>query len=325
MIACPDEQSDIGNPWGLELTGLGYQYGGIKVNKYLYNGKELLDDLNLNLYDYGQRMYDPTIGRFNRIDRFSEKYYGLSPYQYGANNPISNIDINGDSIWVVIHPTVDNQIQTQHYYWGSDQQGNYAFRDQSGNAYQGNNQFIGDVANGLNDLMNGGSAGYALVTGLAGASDNVQIIPGNANSSRGNAEFASNSSLGGSAVRWDPNFNGVQGNQRPSFVALGHELAHSRDRLNSTLDLNSWFTYQDQNGATQSVPRAEISATHTENQIRAENGLSLRQSYTYDPSGSPTGTRIIFNGTRQSRYYNSSGNSNPNFRPIRRRQTPFTY
>lgn len=43
-------------------------------------------------------MYDPTIGRFNRIDRFSEKYTSLSPYQYGANNPISNIDINGDSI-----------------------------------------------------------------------------------------------------------------------------------------------------------------------------------------------------------------------------------
>jgi hypothetical protein len=271
-------------------------------------------------------MYDPIIGRFNQTDRFSEKYNGLSPYQYGANNPISNIDINGDSIWVVVQSTVNNQIQTQQYYFGADQQGNYAFRDQGGNAYQGNNQFIGDVSNGLNDLMKGGSAGNALVTDLADASANVQIIPGNANSSRGNAEFASNSSLGGSAVRWDPNFNGVQGNQRPSFVALGHELTHSQDRLNRTLDLNSWFTYQDQNGITQSVPRAEISATHMENRIRAENGVSLRQNYTYDPAGRPTGTRIIFNGTRQSRYYNSSGNPNPDFRPIRRRrQTPFTY
>lgn len=86
------------DPWGLELTGLGYQYGGIKANKYLYNGKELIEDNGLQNYDYGQRMYDPAIGRFNRIDRFSEKYSSLSPYQYGANNPISNIDINGDSI-----------------------------------------------------------------------------------------------------------------------------------------------------------------------------------------------------------------------------------
>jgi hypothetical protein len=28
------------DPWGVELEGLGYQYGGIKVNPYLYNGKE---------------------------------------------------------------------------------------------------------------------------------------------------------------------------------------------------------------------------------------------------------------------------------------------
>lgn len=41
------------------------------------------------------------ISRFNVIDRFAEKYDGLSPYQYGANNPILNIGINGDSLWVV--------------------------------------------------------------------------------------------------------------------------------------------------------------------------------------------------------------------------------
>jgi hypothetical protein len=35
--ACPDERSEIGKPWGVELSGLGYQYGGIKVNPYLYN------------------------------------------------------------------------------------------------------------------------------------------------------------------------------------------------------------------------------------------------------------------------------------------------
>ena len=88
------------HPWGLELKGLGYQYGGIKANKYLYNGKEHLTDLNLNLYDYGQRMYDPTIGRFNRIDRFSEKYSSMSPYQYGDNNTVVYIDVNGDSIMI---------------------------------------------------------------------------------------------------------------------------------------------------------------------------------------------------------------------------------
>ncbi|MBN3584556.1 hypothetical protein JYB64_19350, partial [Algoriphagus aestuarii] len=85
-------------PWGLELTGLGYEYGGIKANKYLYNGKELIEDEGMEYYDYGARMYDATIGRFNRIDRFSEKYTSLTQYQYGANNPIKYVDFQGDSL-----------------------------------------------------------------------------------------------------------------------------------------------------------------------------------------------------------------------------------
>jgi len=67
-------------------------------NKYLYNKKEIQEDLN-NQYDYGARFYDPVIARFTTIDRFAEKYKPLNPYQYAALNPISNIDMNGDSTW----------------------------------------------------------------------------------------------------------------------------------------------------------------------------------------------------------------------------------
>ena len=68
-------------------------------NRYLCNGKELQTDFGLDWYDYVARFYDPQLGRFHVNGAYAEKYYDLSTYQYAANNPIVNIDINGDSIW----------------------------------------------------------------------------------------------------------------------------------------------------------------------------------------------------------------------------------
>lgn len=72
----------------------------IKSYKYKYNGKEYQDELGLNMYDYGKRNYDPAIGRFNRIDRFTEKYHEFTPYSYAGNNPVIFVDVQGDSLFV---------------------------------------------------------------------------------------------------------------------------------------------------------------------------------------------------------------------------------
>lgn len=70
--------------------------------KYKYQGQERQDELGLNVDSYKYRNYDFAIGRFFNMDRFSEKYTPISPYSHVANNPLKYVEIQGDSIQLII-------------------------------------------------------------------------------------------------------------------------------------------------------------------------------------------------------------------------------
>ena len=87
-------QRNLYYPFGLAMEGEWEDMTTPNMD-YLYNGKELNTDFDLNWLDYGARYYDPAIARWNAVDPLADSYYSFSPYNYVLNNPIGLIDPNG--------------------------------------------------------------------------------------------------------------------------------------------------------------------------------------------------------------------------------------
>ncbi|HAM97206.1 MAG TPA: hypothetical protein DCQ26_01210 [Marinilabiliales bacterium] len=87
-------------PFGMKMASALYENN---TNKYLYNGKELQEDFNLDWYDYGARYYMPDLGRWTVIDKKAELYPGFTPYHYCNNNPIIFVDPDGEDTYLIIY------------------------------------------------------------------------------------------------------------------------------------------------------------------------------------------------------------------------------
>ncbi len=71
-----------------------------RVEKYRFgfNGMERDDDFAMGSYDFGARLYNPTIGRWNARDPLESKYPNISTYTFVANSPLMYVDPNGKEV-----------------------------------------------------------------------------------------------------------------------------------------------------------------------------------------------------------------------------------
>ena len=199
----------------VEETNHYYPFGGVfastsNTQPYKYNGKEYDSKKGLNWYDYGARHYDAALGRCHTNDRFVEKYYSMSPYQYGANNPVNNIDVNGDTI--VVNPNPNGLIDNVKMFFGFD------------------TKYQKDVKVDLQQLKKDDKGVANIITELED-SENIHYITmpkkGASNSTLIDKEKVEMKISQGSIIHYDPNNRRRSRNEkemRTPRVGLSHEL-----------------------------------------------------------------------------------------------------
>jgi len=82
-------------PFGMEWGESAEDQTSMTYQDNLFGGKEFNRKFELNMYDFGARNYDGTIGRWTTMDQMAERHFDISPYAYCLNNPLIYSDKDG--------------------------------------------------------------------------------------------------------------------------------------------------------------------------------------------------------------------------------------
>lgn len=201
-----DESGNVEQVTHYYPYGMSFAEGkGKDVQKYKYNGKELDAEDGLNWMDYGARMYDGALARWNGVDALAEKNNSQSPYGYCVGNPVKYVDVDGRD-WLIYYKDNKGNVAT------------YRFRGYTTSDIP-NNRFVNQVITAYNYNVNNGG-GDPSFNSATDKSNSIFIVESNINSvSDQNVVF------------WNP-YLGIKydsGNVGSPASVLDHEVDHAYD------------------------------------------------------------------------------------------------